>query len=310
MISANLSTNFLDSSIARLKNLPNQVKRKIYHIPLFKARQEKIYQDLLKNYISCLPLLSSADNKILQELQDTGTCVTSLTELSFKSNDKMLAMSRQLIDKINALPIDPNKDISDINLALEGLLDYPDIYLWGLEERLLDIIENYIGLPVTYQGFGMRKDFANGKSVGIRKWHLDWEDRCLIKMIIYLNDVDLDGGPYQYIHRSLTPDLIKFFKYYNLGYLTDEEMESAVSKSQWQSCPGPEHSVVLSDPGNVFHRAKPPTKQDRIALTFCYTSYQPQVNWTPPKVSSEQWHEIEAQLNERQKRCVGKIIKY
>jgi hypothetical protein len=310
MNSANLSTNFLDSSIAKLKNIPNQFKHKIYKIPVFKSLQDKIDRDLLQKHAPRLPQLSSADDRIVQELRGSGACTTSLANLNFDSNHKMLAMSRQLIDKINALPIDPNEDISDINLDLEGMIDRSDIYLWGLEERLLDIIENYIGLPVIYQGFGLRKDFANGKSFGIRRWHLDWEDRRLIKMIIYLNDVDLDGGPFQYIHRNLTPDLIKFFQYYNLGYLIDEEMELAVPKPQWQSCTGNEHTVVFTDPANIFHRAKPPTKTDRIALTFCYTSNRPTVGWTTPKTSYKQWQEIETQLNERQKRCVGKIIKY
>jgi hypothetical protein len=310
MSSANLSTNFLDSSIAKLKNIPNQFKHKIYKTPILKQIQDKIYQDLLQKHADCLPKLSSADDRIVQELRGSGTCVTSLAHLNFDSNNKMLAMSRQVIDKINALQIDPNEDISDINLELEGMLDHPHIYLWGLEERLLDIIEKYIGLPVMYQGFSLRKDFANGKSFGIRRWHLDWEDRRLIKMIIYLNHVDIDGGPFEYIDRHLTSSLIKFFRYYNLGYLMDEQMELAVPKPQWQSCTGKEHTVVFTDPANIFHRAKPPTKTDRIALTFCYTSNRPMVGWTTPKTSYKQWQEIEAQLNERQKRCVGKIIKY
>ena len=92
----------------------------------------------------------------------------------------------------------------------------------------------------------MRRSLADGRYSGIRRWHLDWEDRRIIKIIIYLNDVNVGGGPYEYISRNITPEAIKKLNYYNLGYLSDAEMAAAVPKSLWTSCLAKKGSVVIS----------------------------------------------------------------
>jgi hypothetical protein len=37
--------------------------------------------------------------------------------------------------------------------------DLPNFFKWGNEKRLINILENYIGLPVAYHGVQIRKDF-------------------------------------------------------------------------------------------------------------------------------------------------------
>ena len=304
-----VSVNLLESPISKIKNIPHKLKREIYKVPLLQTRREKIYQDLLQAYTQYLPKLNDDSKQIVQELKEHGTSIISLSELNFNASRKMLETSWQLVDKFKDMTGKPNHNCRCLDFDRTKLINYPEVYLWGLEEKLLDIVENYIGLPIIYQGFAMRKDFADGEQVGVRRWHLDWEDRRVIKIIIYLNDVDLDGGPYEYIDRQLTSETIKSLNYYNLGHLSDKEMELAVPRSRWQPCIGPATTVVISDPSSIFHHAKPPTKQDRIALTFCYTSCQPQVNWKPLTISQQRWKEIDRQINERQKRCLGKTLK-
>ncbi|BAZ44958.1 hypothetical protein NIES4102_19750 [Chondrocystis sp. NIES-4102] len=96
--------------------------------------------------------------------------------------------------------------------------------MWALESRLLNIVENYIGLPILYQYFALRRSIADGQYMGRRSWHLDMEDRRTIKIIIYLNDVNSEGGPYQYIPRKITKSAIKQLNYYNLGYISEEKI--------------------------------------------------------------------------------------
>ncbi|MEH1958951.1 MAG: hypothetical protein V7L05_03475 [Nostoc sp.] len=39
--------------------------------------------------------------------------------------------------------------------------DLPDFFSWGSEQRLVNIVENYIGLTIAFQGVHLRRDFAN-----------------------------------------------------------------------------------------------------------------------------------------------------
>ena len=177
---------------------------------------------------------------------------------------------------------------------------------WALESKLLDIIENYIGLPILYQGFAIRRSIADGQYSGVRRWHIDWEDRRIIKIIIYLNDVTEGGGPYEYISRDKSARAIKALNYYNLGYISDAAMSEAIPIEDWIACLAKTGSAIISDSSSVFHRAQPPTKKERFSITFCYTSTTPQVIWRGRKSSREQWEIIDRSLNQRQKACLNK----
>jgi hypothetical protein len=86
----------------------------------------------------------------------------------------------------------------------ERVFRYPSIYLLGLQDRLLDIAENYVGLPPAYDGVTINYTVADGREVSTRKWHRDWEDRRMLKVAVYLHDVDEDAGPFQMIKRHDT----------------------------------------------------------------------------------------------------------
>ncbi|MBD1927467.1 hypothetical protein H6F74_14625 [Trichocoleus sp. FACHB-90] len=82
------------------------------------------------------------------------------------------------------------------------IMNHPDIFLWELEERFLNIVENYIGVPVAYHGVSVRRDMLDGEQVGTRQWHIDIEDRRMVKVIVYFNDVNDEGGPYHLTVRA------------------------------------------------------------------------------------------------------------
>jgi len=62
--------------------------------------------------------------------------------------------------------------------------------------------------------------------MGARQWHLDVEDRML-KIIIYLNDVNLHGGPFEYIPKY-SSSLLSQSLNYSSGLLSDEVMKTVV----------------------------------------------------------------------------------
>jgi hypothetical protein len=99
--------------------------------------------------------------------------------------------------KISRFSGDENEFV--VHATNEQMMEYPEIFLWGLEQRLLNIAENYLGLPVAYHGSYFRRDIANQVEKKSRLWHMDSEDRKLFKVIVYLNDINDERGPFQYL---------------------------------------------------------------------------------------------------------------
>ncbi|MGH8000477.1 MAG: 2OG-Fe(II) oxygenase, partial [Brasilonema sp.] len=212
----------------------NQVLKNLYEISLIKTPAECAYQAALAKHMSHLPVLSSTDSTLVETLNTEGSVITSLEELSIPSTAQMLEAAKNLMPKIpRVLSGDENEFV--IHATSQQIMEYPKIFLWGLEQRLLNIAENYLGLPVAYHGTYFRRDLANQVERKSRLWHMDSEDRKLFKVIIYLNDINNDGGPFQYIPKDITSKVAHSLGYKS-GYIRDECMQKFVSPSDYKSC--------------------------------------------------------------------------
>jgi glycosyltransferase involved in cell wall biosynthesis len=136
------------------------------------------------------------------------------------------------------------------------------------------LVEYYLGLPVAYHGVYLRRDLANNIQKKTRLWHLDLEDRKMLKIIIYLHEVCEEAGPLQYISKGLTPWIFHQLKY-SYGKISDQKIQAIISSTNWKSCLGKAGTVIFIDPASVFHRGKVPIKSDRFSIFFDYTSRVP-----------------------------------
>jgi len=179
------------------------------------------------------------------------------------------------------------------------MINYPDLYMWGLEERLLNIAENYIGVPTAYCDVSLRKDLPDGIQSGPRQWHIDVEDRRILKAIIYLNDVNHDSGPFEYIPRPLTPP---YRTLRHGGYLSDQEVEQAVPAHHWKPCTGSSGTVIFTDTCNIFHHGRVPVANERYAVFFSYISRSPKnPQYCVPRFSQDQLQVLASSASARQK---------
>ena len=292
------------SSLPKIRNLLYKLNQKFYKVPLFKTMQERAYQKATNNHARFLPLLDYQSASILERLRSEGTCVVSLNELKLSSTDNMMRNAFTLANSLRQQHTSPRiNQKAEIGSNKEDLKEFPEILLWALEPKLLDIIENYIGLPILYQGFAMRRSIADGESYGVRRWHLDWEDRRTIKIIIYLNNVTAGGGPYEYIRRTVTSQAVKTLA---RRHLSDLEMLATVPREDWTACLADVGNIIITDTSSVFHRAQPPIYRERFSITFCYTSANPRVFWKSRKISPQQRKLINSKIDRRQKGCLPK----
>jgi hypothetical protein len=253
-----------------LHKIKSRILRNIYEIPLLKYQNDMAYLKAIAKHIPNLPILSNTDIDIVKQLKSEGIAITSLEQLNIASHPQFFQAAKNLMPKIPpSITDDQNEFVVHANA--QQMLEHPEIFLWGLEQRLLNIVENYLGLSVAYHGAYFRRDIANQLEQGSRLWHIDKEDCKVIKIIVYLNDVDEYTGPFQYIPNYLTSEVVKNLNYKS-GYICDQRMQEIISPEKYQSCTGTTGTVIFAATGSIFHRGKPPIKSDRFAIFFDYTS--------------------------------------
>ncbi|WP_016952886.1 hypothetical protein [Anabaena sp. PCC 7108] len=247
----------------------NKILTRINKIPFVRDQGEIAYQKAVKKHIIYLPHLSQSDFYLLNRIKEEGVVITTLEELGIPSSYQLLDAAKNIIPKIRT-SIDSQQEEIVVHATSQQIMEYPEIFLWGLEQRLLNIIENYFGFPVAYHGVYFRRDISNQLEKGSRLWHIDREAQRVMKIIIYLNDIDENHGPFQYISQSLTSDIAHSLKYVS-GYISDKIMQEFTSSENYKSCLGSIGTVVFAATDRIFHRGKIPIKSDRFALFFDYT---------------------------------------
>ena len=179
-----------------------------------------------------------------------------------------------------------------IGASTEQLLEDPTVWRWGLDERLLDIVENYIGVPVRYYGANVRREIADGMLADTRQWHVDIEDHRAE-----------DGGPFEYISLPHTRQAVRSLRYVS-GFVGDAEMAEVVGLDSWCTATGPRWTAVICDTAAVFHRARPPVGRDRHSVTFSWTSRSPILTVPADPFTEEQSQRVRAGLSARQLECL------
>jgi hypothetical protein len=233
-----------------------------------------------------LPPVSERDRWIVEALEKEGACVMSLDALGIPGTAAMLQEADEAFAAAASTPRKPGSKSYIAALPHELVERSPALFSWGLSERILAIAEHYIGRPVFYRGLVGRRDLADGQEVGTRLFHLDYEDNRIMKVIVYLNDVDEDGGPFEFVPRNLSPwhDQVRFVE----GRVPDEDMDRLVPRVGWKACVGKAGTVLFADPCTIFHRGRVPLTGDRRTLFYAYNSKTPRVpDMAGPIVNSD-----------------------
>lgn len=255
---------------------------------IFELKSELGYRAALLNYAKNLPALEEGDRYIVNALQKEGVYVTTLDELGFTSTPQLLNAA---YSQLSSMATPSHNSAGKLLPQIYTVTDLPQFSTWGQEQRLLNIVENYIGLPVAFQGVHLRKDLPNENQFGTLLWHKDSEDRRMVKIIIYLTDVEEKDGPFEYVPLSLTSLYsLNYYRIYHklwkAGYIgiNDDELKEIIPKSAWKSCPGPAGTVIFTDPKTALHHGTLRT-EERSALFYVYTANPPK----RPELCTQYW---------------------
>lgn len=235
------------------------------------------------------PQLPDFDQSIVDGLATQGAVVTSVDELArqgYVGVERIMDYGARLFADLER---HENTSVPAGNVATdytEGcdyvrhvpqsrIMEVPEAIVWGLQERFLDIVESYIGLPASYRGFSGRIDVANGTLTGTRLWHLDGEDTRIVKIIVYFNDVDgPEDGPFTFVPRPLLPPSAKF-DIFNGNRVRDEDLNARVPEEKHVYCTGKAGTVLFADPCTIWHRGAVGRRRDRQTMFYAYNSRHP-----------------------------------
>jgi hypothetical protein len=258
------------------------------------------------------PPLSPIGRHIVAALRREGVAAVPLDALPFASNAALngaLPRVRRYLDRLDpgapslleyeegfdhCVPINPSRIATEL----------PALFMWGLDEALLDIVESYLGLDVAYHGVCIRKEIVDGRPAGTRFWHLDGEDFDVVRVMIYLSDVlDDESGPFEYVPRHSSPSWRDFP---GIEGITDDAMRRVVPEWRWRRAKGPRGTVIFGAVAKVFHHGKIPFAPRKMA-SFHYTSRHPLNERLCRDYSFEPGiPHLREPLTERQRACLWK----
>ena len=167
----------------------------IMNIRYVENRLRSSYQYKLAKHTKSLPILKSIDAAIVGELNDRGFAITSLDKIDIPGTKEMYDAGLQLRNRCAgthaARMLQKGKQTT---VSGADIFDHPAIFRWGAQQRLLDVAEAYLGLPVGYNGVHGFYTRAGGEESGTHIWHRDREDRRMLKIGVYFHDVTTNEG--------------------------------------------------------------------------------------------------------------------
>ncbi len=226
-----------------------------------------------------LSALNEHDVGIVGALYEMGAAVTTLEALGLPGTPAMMAAADDLQQRLDARYAPHEMARRHTVSARPGDVLARDALLrWALNDRLLDIVEAYIAGPAAYDGLLFYRSHPDGREEGVREWHRDREDSRMLKVAIYLTDVDEAGGPFE----MLTPDyqrLVDAREGWKYPVMDSARLETgipaAVRETGVRTITGKRGTVMFADAARFHHRGKPPTRNHRDAIFHSFFSRSP-----------------------------------
>jgi len=249
--------------------------------------------------------LSSLEQKLVDELSTTGITTSTLEELF--GEEHTLEVLRAYTKSLPA----PKGD--EIAMKKEGFqtrlwsvkpeLDFSNPYLrLALDQRVFNVTHAYMKMwtKLKYYDLAITHTVTeNAQAQYSQRWHRDPEEKRMVKLFIYLTDVDDGCGPFTFVPGSVwgqEPYGDLFPQKPPAGsYMDDATFDKEVPKSAQRMMTGKAGTIILCDTSGL-HRGGYATKNDRTMFTAFYSApshshgvwYSPKNGSSIPKDASKE----------------------
>jgi hypothetical protein len=162
-------------------------------------------------------------------------------------------------------------------LGRKPVLEPESVYArLAVKTPLLQIANAYLGMYTRLRYYNIWHTFATrSKPRESQLWHRDREDLYILKVFIYLRDVDLGAGPFTYArgtHRKgLAQQEPQYFLEGGVKRTEDSQMAAVVPPERWTVGTGAAGTIIFADT-NGYHRGGLARTSDRVMYTCMFTS--------------------------------------
>jgi hypothetical protein len=147
---------------------------------------------------------------------------------------------------------------------------------FALDTCVAPIANAYFGMLTRLRYYNVWHTLATaGAPRESQLWHRDREDLRILKVFVYLTDVEEGNGPFTYARGSHASGSLRgepeYFLEGGVRRSTDEQIEAIAPRDRWLSAIGPAGTVVLADT-HGYHKGGLARAGDRVLYTCMFTS--------------------------------------
>jgi hypothetical protein len=235
-----------------------------------------------------LPRLDGVQQRVVDDLEREGFSVTTFADFFTHEPawDAVVSQAERFIaDTEKALETD--REALRVHAGKEFVVR---LHSYGVElglddawfrtcasRRMLDVANTYLGLWSKLEYVDLWYSVpqpAEAERISSQRWHRDFNDRRLVKVFLYLVDVEEGNGPFQYVpgsapggpHGDAWP-----WRPLGENYPPEEELERRVAATSARVFSGPKGTLLFCNTAG-FHRGGFATERPRVLATATYSS--------------------------------------
>ena len=294
---------WLSFSLAQADRLHCRFRRRTLRTFPFSRLRAHNYRKRLKAFARSVRE-SGLTREIWSAAESTGALMLDQRDTSLLFGTDVIALcenARAILDAHQNFFLENE---SAIFLGSEKLVAVcPEYFRLGLAPAILDLAEACLGLDCLYLGATLKRERADGRVVGTRRWHLDIEDERVFRILVYLSPVAPDGGPFEYFPRE-TSRIIKARLNYRTGPVGEAQMAAVAPEALMRRAVGVAGEAIVFDSAGIFHRNQVPLGRDRYSITFAYCSRQPLELRSPARLPAPLHRRFLSTLSLRERRAI------
>jgi hypothetical protein len=149
---------------------------------------------------------------------------------------------------------------------------------FSLQAAVLNVVNSYFGMYTRLLQFNLWRNFATAAPPrNSQLWHRDPDDRQIVKLFVYLSDVDAGAGPLSYVPGTHSRGQLRVRPESHLEEAgdplrsTDAQMSAVVPPDRWLTATGGKGTLVLVDTRG-YHKGGLARERDRVLYTAMFTS--------------------------------------
>ncbi|MGH9642978.1 MAG: hypothetical protein ACRD3Q_11170 [Terriglobales bacterium] len=270
---------------------PQSQKRFVKHCPILTVGQRELVDSLTTKGVAAATFTRAGI-----EVGDWSALQEKVAEFARLSADRITAATASYSERLDLGPLEHNRerfrrffsDKSEAKLDDYILKMNPEnsihssshpLLTIGLSAPILRVVSTYMNLwpKLIYADAWYSIPMDPGKRIGSQQWHRDPEDKQMVKVYLYLSEIDEGAGAMEYIlgtSNALGGQGMKIGEWKAAGanlYPPTELVEQSFSDAQHFYCTGPVVTLLFCDTTGL-HRGGISRSRPRVVATWTFVT--------------------------------------